>query len=84
MEVYKKGAWEKELKNCTMRWKSMKKGCGERNYRELYQGMEEYEKGVWGKELENGMRMEDMPGWKCMDARHCTYARDVERTQKEQ
>jgi hypothetical protein len=49
MEVYKKGAWEKELKNCTMRWKSMTKGCGERNYRELYEEMEEYEKGVWGK-----------------------------------
>jgi hypothetical protein len=84
MEVYKKGAWEKELKNCTMRWKSRKKGYGEMNYRELYEGMEEYEKGVWGKELENGMRMEDMTGWKCTDARHCTYARDVERTQKEQ
>jgi hypothetical protein len=51
MEVYKKGAWEKELKNCTMRWNSMKKGCGEMNYREVYEGMEEYEKGVWGKEL---------------------------------
>jgi hypothetical protein len=46
--------------------------------------MEEYEKGVWGKELESGMRMEGMMGWKCMDARHCTYVRDVERTQKEQ
>jgi hypothetical protein len=63
----------------------MKRGVG-KGTRELYDGMEEYEKGVWGKEPENGMRMEGMTGWKCMDApaRHCTYARDVERTQKEQ